>query len=210
MTSWSPSSFSCRGLSTFGRPSFPVAAALSDNRVPASVQNPGSHFSQRSDCSILSSCRYRPTGSVPADAHVDHLRCRGLRLRHHGSAHRGVHGDTSRAIVSLPSHGMMVCEISSDGPPHVSQTSPADTFSSRRARSRGPICWSPRPWPTWRRSESCTSVCWCTGGTAGFAHGVVSSHELGSTAIAARACFAKGAISHFHYGAPGCSDIVES
>jgi hypothetical protein len=24
-----------------------------------------------------------------------------------------------------------------------------------------------------------------------------------------RACFAKGAISHFHYGAPGCSDIVE-
>jgi hypothetical protein len=40
--------------------------------------------------------------------------------------------------------------------------------------------------------------------------GLVSSHELGSTAIAARACFAKGAISHFHYGAPGCSDIVES
>ena len=73
----------------------------------------------------------------------------------------------------------------------------------------GPICWSPRPWPTWRRSQSCTSVCWCMGGTAGSAHGVVSSHELGSTAIAARACFAKGAISHFHYGAPGCSDIVE-
>ncbi len=39
------------------------------------------------------------------------------------------------------------------------------------------------------------------GGTAGSAHGVVSSHELGSTAIAARACFAKGAISHFHHGA---------
>ena len=72
------------------------------------------------------------------------------------------------------------------------------------------LATSPRPWPTWRRSESCTSVCRCTGGTAGFAHGVVSSHELGSTAIAARACFAKGAISHFHYGAPGCSDIVES
>jgi len=47
------------------------------------------------------------------------------------------------------------------------------------------------------------------GGTAGSAHGVVSSHELGSTAIAARACLAKGAISHFHCGAPGCSDIVE-
>lgn len=46
--------------------------------------------------------------------------------------------------------------------------------------------------------------------TAGSAHGVVSSHELGSTAIAARACFAMAAISHFHYGAPGCSDIVES
>jgi hypothetical protein len=65
--------------------------------------------------------RYRPTGSVPADARAAHLRCRGLRLWHHGSAHRGVHGDTSRAIVSLPSHGVMVCEISSDGPPHVSQ-----------------------------------------------------------------------------------------
>ena len=65
--------------------------------------------------------RYRPTGLVPADARVAHLRCRGLRLRHHGSAHRGVHGDTSRAISSLPSHGVMVCEISSDGPPHVSQ-----------------------------------------------------------------------------------------
>ncbi len=38
-TSWSPSSFSCRGLPTVGRPSFPVAAALSDNTVPASVQN---------------------------------------------------------------------------------------------------------------------------------------------------------------------------
>jgi hypothetical protein len=63
--------------------------------------------------------RYRPTGSVPADARVAHLRCRGLRLWHHESAHRGVHGDTSRAIVSLPSHGVMVCEISSDGPPHV-------------------------------------------------------------------------------------------
>src|SRR3984957_18513704 len=34
-TSWSPSSFSCRGLPTVGRPSFSVAAALSDNRVPA-------------------------------------------------------------------------------------------------------------------------------------------------------------------------------
>jgi len=48
--------------------------------------------------------------------------CRGLRLWHHGSAHRGVHGDTSRAIVSLPSHEVMVCETSSDGPPHVSQS----------------------------------------------------------------------------------------
>ena len=36
--------------------SFPVAAALSDNRVPASVQNPRSYFNQRSDCSISSSC----------------------------------------------------------------------------------------------------------------------------------------------------------
>jgi hypothetical protein len=57
--------------------------------------------------------RYRPTGSVPADARVAHLRCRGLRLWHHGSAHRGVHGDTSRAISSLPSHGVMVCEMCS-------------------------------------------------------------------------------------------------
>ena len=64
--------------------------------------------------------RYRPTCSVPADARVAHLRCSGLRLWHHGSAHRGVHGDTSRAIVSLPSHGVMVCDISSDGPPQVS------------------------------------------------------------------------------------------
>jgi hypothetical protein len=56
----------------------------------------------------------------PADARV--LRCRGLRLWHDGSAHRGVHGDTSRAIVSLlPSHPVMVGEISSDGPPHISQ-----------------------------------------------------------------------------------------
>ena len=47
--------------------------------------------------------------------------CRGMRLWHPGSAHRGVHGDTSRAIVSLPSHEVMVCETSSDGPPHVSQ-----------------------------------------------------------------------------------------
>jgi hypothetical protein len=39
-TSWSPSGFSCRGLPTVGRPSFSVAAALSDNRMPASVQNP--------------------------------------------------------------------------------------------------------------------------------------------------------------------------
>jgi len=57
--------------------------------------------------------RYRPTGSVPADARVAHLRCRGMRLWHPGSAHRGVHGDTSRATVSLPSHGVMVCETSS-------------------------------------------------------------------------------------------------
>jgi hypothetical protein len=71
------------------------------------------------------------TGAIPPIAtcyaetsercRVAHLRCRGLRLWHHGSAHRGVHGATSRAIVSLPSHGVMVCEISSDGPPHVSQ-----------------------------------------------------------------------------------------
>jgi hypothetical protein len=40
-TSWSPSS---RGLPTVGGPSFSVAAALSDDRVPASVQNPRSHF----------------------------------------------------------------------------------------------------------------------------------------------------------------------
>jgi hypothetical protein len=39
-TSWSPSSFSCHGLPTVGRPSFPVAAALSDNTVPARVQTP--------------------------------------------------------------------------------------------------------------------------------------------------------------------------
>jgi hypothetical protein len=65
--------------------------------------------------------RYRPTSSVPADARVAHLRCRGLRLWHHGSAHRGVHGDTSRAIVSLPTHEVMVCGTSSDGRPHVSQ-----------------------------------------------------------------------------------------
>jgi len=44
--------------------SFPVAAALSDNRVPASVQNPGSHFSQRSDCSISSSCLSRSVNSI--------------------------------------------------------------------------------------------------------------------------------------------------
>jgi len=63
-TSWSPSSFSCRGLPTVGRPSFSVAAALSDNRVPASVQNPRSHFSQRSDCSISSSCLSRSVNSI--------------------------------------------------------------------------------------------------------------------------------------------------
>ena len=44
--------------------SFPVAPALSDNRVPASVQNPGSHFSQRSDCSISSSCLSRSVNSI--------------------------------------------------------------------------------------------------------------------------------------------------
>ena len=44
--------------------SFPVAAALSDNRVPAGVQNPGSHFSQRSDCSISSSCLSRSVNSI--------------------------------------------------------------------------------------------------------------------------------------------------
>ena len=43
-TSWPPSSFSCRGLPTVGRPFFPVAAALS---VPASVQNPRSHSSPK-------------------------------------------------------------------------------------------------------------------------------------------------------------------
>ena len=47
-----------------GRPSFPVAAALSDNRVSASVQNPRSHFSQRSDCSISSSCLSRSVNSM--------------------------------------------------------------------------------------------------------------------------------------------------
>jgi hypothetical protein len=36
---WPPSSFSCRGYPSVA-PSFPVAATLSDNRVPASVQNP--------------------------------------------------------------------------------------------------------------------------------------------------------------------------
>ena len=63
-TSWSPTSFSCRGLPTVGRPSFPVAAALSDNRVPASVRNPRSHFSQRSDCSISSSCLSMSVNSI--------------------------------------------------------------------------------------------------------------------------------------------------
>src|SRR6185436_11482790 len=64
--------------------------------------------------------RCRPTGSVLAAARVAHLRCRGLQLWHHGSAHRGVNGNTSRAIVSLPSD-VMVCETRCDGPPHVSQ-----------------------------------------------------------------------------------------
>jgi hypothetical protein len=47
-----------------GRPSFPVAAALSGNRVSASVQNPRSRFSQRSDCSISSSCLSRSANSI--------------------------------------------------------------------------------------------------------------------------------------------------
>jgi hypothetical protein len=52
----------------------------------------------------LTNNRHRPVigtpSSVPtdrlsaADARVAHLRCRGLRLWHPGSAHRGVHGDT--------------------------------------------------------------------------------------------------------------------
>jgi len=43
-TNWPPNSFSCHGLPTVGRPSFRVAAALRDNWVPASVQNPRSHY----------------------------------------------------------------------------------------------------------------------------------------------------------------------
>jgi hypothetical protein len=63
-TSWPPGSFSCRGLPAVVRPSFSVAAALSDDRVPASVQNPRSHFSQRSDRSISSSCLSRSVNSI--------------------------------------------------------------------------------------------------------------------------------------------------
>ena len=47
-----------------GRPTFPVAAAPSDDRVPASVQNTRSHFSQRCDCSISSSCLSRSVNSI--------------------------------------------------------------------------------------------------------------------------------------------------
>ena len=53
-----------------------------------------------------------------ADARA--FRCLGLRLWHHGSAHRGVHGDISRAISSLPFPGINDCDIHSDGPPQVS------------------------------------------------------------------------------------------
>jgi hypothetical protein len=79
----------------------------------------------------LTSNRHRPvigtTASAidrpvqwPAVARVSRLRCRGLRLRHDGFAQRVAPGDSSRAGVSLPSHGVMVCETSSHGPPHVS------------------------------------------------------------------------------------------
>jgi hypothetical protein len=64
--------------------------------------------------------RYRPTVHWAAVARVSRLRCRGLRLRHDGFAHRGSPTDSSRAGVSLPSHGVMICETSSHGPPHVS------------------------------------------------------------------------------------------
>jgi hypothetical protein len=60
----------------------------------------------------------RPTTPQP-HGHVSRLRCRGLRLWHDGSTHRGVGGDTSRAVL-LPSHRVMLCEVSSEGPPHVS------------------------------------------------------------------------------------------
>jgi hypothetical protein len=62
----------------------------------------------------LTSNRHGPVTGTPSAVPTDRLSgpqtCVSFgalvyRLRHHGSAHRGVHGDTSRAIVLLPSRG---------------------------------------------------------------------------------------------------------
>ncbi len=63
-TSWPPTSFKLSRLTHRRATIFPVAAALSANRVPASVQNPISHFSQRSDCSMSSSCLSMSVNSI--------------------------------------------------------------------------------------------------------------------------------------------------
>ena len=104
--------------------------AIADTRaVCGLVRSPG-HLTLRLTAQQTRN-RYRPLTAAtasgicrpvqqPAVARVSLLRWRGLRLRHVGFAHRGSPGDSSRAGVSLPSHGVMVCETISHGPPHVS------------------------------------------------------------------------------------------
>src|SRR6476620_11914780 len=87
-----------------GQPAPRLTAQLTSNRHQPVTGHPVSGTYRRAQC---------PQTRVSLI-----FECRGLRLWHHGSAHRGVHSDTSQAIVSLPSHEVMVCETSSDGPPH--------------------------------------------------------------------------------------------
>ena len=50
------------------------------------------------DHGVSGATAYRPTGSVPADARVAHLRCRGMRLWH-----PGLHTVVSTATLHGPS-----------------------------------------------------------------------------------------------------------
>jgi hypothetical protein len=66
--------------------------------VPASVQNPGSRFSQRSDCSISSSFLSRSVNSI----------IRGADLRRHDPCHGCAPLLKQRAAL-FAAHGVCVC-----------------------------------------------------------------------------------------------------
>jgi hypothetical protein len=87
----------------------------------------------------------------PEDARV--FRCLGLRLWHDGSVHRGLHGDNSRAVCSLPFPAMKDCDIHADGPPQV----PHNLSAAGHPRTRGHIMAT--IWPYSESSPEIAGIC---------------------------------------------------